>query len=229
MPKPSRTPPRWFKWFTATLAIAAVLLVSAEALAVSATQADAGYLRAMVSSYSGDQGFLNLRARSRNDPAFTADGLLSPNVREARCKAAVAGLRSFTARFLDAADFEGTPIHSHSTAAMLAGSIEAMAARNGCISQASLGAFIEHLAVLREQDVSIKSWHDLLFRVPMLANNGHWPIVTTPQSLTDFSWHLVLSDRNLRVMRCEGDPSCNPIALMKRWSAPADRGSHARS
>ncbi len=201
-----------FVWLCIAMMVVYWALIAVVRLSI---RRDIAYGDAVIAAYTKDADLHALKPTSDDDPAFTSNGLLTDAARSARCTQVVASLRDFQKRWLDSSVFDGHKVHSRFLAAVMATTVEAPAARNGCISTADFDEFLTRLHAIRASDLGVPVFHDLAARTPLPSYDGHWPAFFTLHSLRVIQWDSLLNDRRLQLLRCSADVRCNSHDMLQ--------------
>lgn len=132
-----------------------------------------------------------------------------------RCASAVAGLRAFGERFVDADSYAGERIISHAAVAAAMVSAASIIAHAGCAGVPSADAVWAQLVAVRAGDARVRGPADLVARLVIPAPGGWFSMRRVQEKL----WQTVLASPNKARLRCAADSMCSSSLAVAQVSS----------
>lgn len=194
----------------ALLAVGYLLL--APALIAGVANGQRAYFSASLKAYVALVAAVE--AEPIHGPGFDSRGRLVVDASGARCASAVAGLRAFGSRFVDADSYDGELIISHAASAAAMVSAASIIAHAGCAGVPAADAVWAQLDSAHAGDARVRGPADLVARLFIPARGGWFSMRRVEERL----WQTVLALPNKARLRCAADVKCSQLPAVAQVS-----------
>jgi len=196
------------KWFiganVAILTLLGTMEISRGLVGLQA-QADMPYLAAAVVGVSALHSKMGITAKDDHDPNFDAHGMLLASVRDERCATAMQAIAKYDSDWVGIASYKGREVRDHAVPVAVASMERQVAYSQGCTSRADVLLAADHYRQIHDGDMAIRSYRDVVRRLPVFFGWDHGPEVGSLMTTTKSFYAGAIDPEAVERDLCQSD------------------------